>query len=597
VNYIERDGVDETGGQGQSFGRDGLLSESDVRELVDTARDDRHHFRIMVTPERGAELDLRQHTQDLMTQAESDLGTELRWLAVEHHNTDHPHAHIVIRGVDQQGADLVIHRAYIAQGFRERAQGLATQALGLRPERELEQARARDLGAEHLTYLDRRMIETAGRSGGIVDVRRAPRPTAGFREQLRQQSAARLERLRAMGYATEVAPGQWRLDPELADKLRTRGQQSTLAREVAERLGPRYRYRSITLYNKEAPPEPRLVGEVVDRRRVDEMSETEILTVASTRGALYRVTLSRFSEVAGEAARAGDIVAVTVAERATVSPADRNIARFAGGNDGIYDAGLHWEAVIRNPRFGPDVDPDAYVANHVKRLEGLARRGLVEPIDAMRYQVPPDLVARLEATPASRRDSGGVVKIERLSALSLKEQVRAIGPTWLDQELEARGGIPAGESRSDSTVERRMSAAARARFARLTGRGVLESKDGELRVTRGVLERLYLDELSARARMLSATYGEHIPATGRSHFVGTVEQLERLASGTHAVIANDEGFMLIPASGALGRQLARQQGQRVDLSLERGPDKSRALGRTIRFAALDLLRRDRGLGR
>jgi hypothetical protein len=97
--------------------------------------------------------------------------------------------------------------------------------------------------------------------------------------------------------------------------------------------------------------------------------------------------------------------------------------------------------------------------------------------------------------------------------------------------------------------------------------------------------------------MLSATYGEHIPATGRSHFVGTVEQLERLASGTHAVIANDEGFMLIPASGALGRQLARQQGQRVDLSLERGPDKSRALGRTIRFAALDLLRRDRGLGR
>lgn len=597
VNYVERDGVDESGGRGQSFGRDGPLPERDVVEFVESAQDDRHHFRIMVTPERGGELNLRRYTQEVMTQVEADLGTEIRWLAVEHHNTGHPHVHIVARGVDQHGADLVINRAYISQGLRARAQALATETLGLRPERELEQERARDIGADNLTYLDRRMIETAERSGGVVDVRRSVPLTVGYREQLRQQSAARLERLRAMGYATEVAPGQWRLDPKLADKLRTRGQQLTFAKEVTERLGPRYRYRSVALYNKEAPPEARLVGEVVDRRRVDEISETEVLTVASTRGDLHRVTLSQFSEATGDAVRVGDIVAVTVASRATVSNADRNIVRFARDNDGIYDADLHRSAVIRNPRFGPEIDPDTYVANHVKRLDGLVRRGLVEPIDALRYRVPGDLVAQLESAPPSGRDSGGVVKVERLSALSLREQVRAIGSTWLDGELEAHGGFQSAEGNGSTTVERRLIAASRARMARLEARGLLDVKDGERRVTRATLDRLYLDELSLRAKALSATYGEHLPAAGRRHFIGTVERLEPLASGVHAVVANGEGFLLIPAQGALGRSLGRQLGRRIDLSLEWGVDRVRLLERNIRFVALDLPRLERGLGR
>jgi len=597
VDYIERDGVDKTGGRGESFGRDGRLPPRAVEEFVESANDDRHHFRIIVTPERGGELDLQRYTQDLLAQAEADLGTELRWLAVEHHNTDHPHVHVIIRGVDSRGADLVINRAYISQGLRERAQGLATQALGLRPERALEQERAADLTAERLTYLDRRMIDEAGRSGGTVDVRRPPRATIGFRETLRQQTAARLERLWAMGLADELKPGIWRLNPKLADQLQSRARRASLVKEVTERLGPRYRYRDIAVYNKEAPPEPRLVGEIVDRRHADELSETEVLTVASTRGHLHRVTLSSFSELPGQAARAGDMVAVTVAERATVSPADRNIARFAQNNDGLYDADLHRSAVIRNPSFGPEIDPETYVGNHVKRLDGLVRRGLVEQIDALRYRVPVDLIAQLEATAPSGRDRGGLVKIERLSALTLREQVRALGPTWLDAELAAHRDGPAVAQREASTIERRLSAAFRARRARLAARGVLELEEGRLRVTRATLDRLYLDEVSSRGKELSGIYGEHLPAAGRHHFIGTVERLESLASGVHAVVANGEGFLLIPASGTRGHSLARQLGRRVDLSLEQGFERSRLLERNIRFVALDLPRRERGLGR
>src|SRR5438552_5887455 len=36
----------------------------------------------------------RTTTRDLMRQMETDLGTKLDWIAVDHHNTGHPHTHI-----------------------------------------------------------------------------------------------------------------------------------------------------------------------------------------------------------------------------------------------------------------------------------------------------------------------------------------------------------------------------------------------------------------------------------------------------------------------------------------------------------------------
>ena len=67
---------------------------------------------------------------------EQDLDTKLDWVAVDHFNTGHPHTHIVIRGRDDQGRDLVMARDYIGHGVRARAQGLVTLELG--PESELE---------------------------------------------------------------------------------------------------------------------------------------------------------------------------------------------------------------------------------------------------------------------------------------------------------------------------------------------------------------------------------------------------------------------------------------------------------------------------
>ena len=90
------------GGKGQVY-----LSEHDAedgRAFLDRGRDDRHQFRFIVSAEDGAELaDPRQTTRDLMQQLEADLRTKLDWIAVDHHNTGHPHTHIIVRGVTEDG--------------------------------------------------------------------------------------------------------------------------------------------------------------------------------------------------------------------------------------------------------------------------------------------------------------------------------------------------------------------------------------------------------------------------------------------------------------------------------------------------------------
>ena len=129
LRYIQRDGVTPDGESGQLYGRD--TDEANGSQFLDAGDGDRHQFRLIVSAEDAAELtDLRPFIRDLMQKVEADLGTKLDWVAVDHFNTGHPHTHIVIRGVDDRGRDLVIARDYMSHGFRMRARELATLELG-----------------------------------------------------------------------------------------------------------------------------------------------------------------------------------------------------------------------------------------------------------------------------------------------------------------------------------------------------------------------------------------------------------------------------------------------------------------------------------
>ena len=65
--------------------------------------------------------DLRALSRELMTDAESDLGARLEWVAVDHWNIDNPHIHVLLRGRADDRQDLVVNCDYISQGLRERA--------------------------------------------------------------------------------------------------------------------------------------------------------------------------------------------------------------------------------------------------------------------------------------------------------------------------------------------------------------------------------------------------------------------------------------------------------------------------------------------
>ena len=74
-----------------------------------------------MSPEDAAQLDLTGYVRRLMAQVERDQGRRVEWAAVNHYNTEHPHAHLVIRGVDRQGRELRFERSYLAPELAERA--------------------------------------------------------------------------------------------------------------------------------------------------------------------------------------------------------------------------------------------------------------------------------------------------------------------------------------------------------------------------------------------------------------------------------------------------------------------------------------------
>jgi type IV secretory pathway VirD2 relaxase len=125
------------------------------------------------------------------------------WAAVDHHNTGHPHSHVVIRGKDDLGKDLIIAQDYITDGVRIRAQERATLELGPESDLELREKLRAEIAADRFTRIDRAMIEEA--QDKALDLRpEAGQVRADFDRTLR---LGRLQTLERYGLAAEASPG------------------------------------------------------------------------------------------------------------------------------------------------------------------------------------------------------------------------------------------------------------------------------------------------------------------------------------------------------------------------------------------------------
>ena len=196
---------------------------------------DERLFKIIVSPEFGDRLNLQQYARELLHRMELDMGAQLEWVAAVHHNTEHPHVHIALRGVDKKGIPLRLPREYIRGGLRERAEEIATEALGYRSAADAQEAHRRETIQTRYTPLDRilQFSNDGSSSHFAVTVNPEDGSLSESARQLQKHLATRLMHLQKMGLAQPVGPHQWSVQADFEKVLRTLQQsgdrQKTLA--------------------------------------------------------------------------------------------------------------------------------------------------------------------------------------------------------------------------------------------------------------------------------------------------------------------------------------------------------------------------------
>jgi type IV secretory pathway VirD2 relaxase len=275
LDYLRRDGVTRDGEKARLFGPG--TEDADDRAFAERSGDDRHHFRFIVSPDDATDMsDLRSFTRDLVVQMEKDLGTRLDWVAVDHWNTAHPHVHLIVRGVRDDGQDLVISRDYIKEGMRDRVRDLITQELGPRTDLDIRRSLESQIKAERWTQLDRQLVRDAGKSG-IIDLA----PLANRQpDEFHALKVGRLRTLEVLGVAGQVGPAQWFINDEAETVLRQLGERGDIIKRMHRALTERGIERGSASYVLAAESlDVPVIGRLVERGLDDELKGTAYAVV------------------------------------------------------------------------------------------------------------------------------------------------------------------------------------------------------------------------------------------------------------------------------------------------------------------------------
>ena len=598
LRYIERDGAGRDGEPGRGYGPQ--ADEADLDAFKERCADDRHHFRFILSPEDGEELeDLRTYTRHLMGRMEADLGTRLDWVAVDHWNTDNPHTHLIVRGRDDTSKDLIIAGDYIAHGFRHRAAELATEWLGPRTELEIQQTLQREVEQERWTSLDRTLQRAAGDDGRVL-IERFNEPKL---QRQRLPLIGRLQHLQRLGLADEVQPGTWAVHADAEKTLRALGERGDIIRTMQRAMSGQPRELAVFEPGQNDNGSGRsIIGRVAAKGLADELHDRGYLVIDGTDGKAHYVALNARDELANyptgavvEVKGSADVRAadkniaalasdglyradhhlvidgvdgkahnvalnvrdelanyptgavVEVKGSADVRAADKNIAALA--SDGLYRTDHH--LAVAQGQAVPGRDPHEVVAAHVRRLEALRRAGIVERVAEGLWKVPDDLLERGRQYDAQRL---GGVAVELKSHLPIERQARIIGATWLDQQLIG-GGKGLGDLGFGSEAKQAMQQ--RADF--LAEQGLAERRGQRVILARNLLGTLRGRELAQAAKDIAADAGlEHRPVADGQRVAGIYRRSVMLASGRYAMLDDGMRFSLVPWRPVIEQRLGQQ---------------------------------------
>ena len=536
LRYIQRDGVTREGSPGELYGRDG--DRLDGRAFLARATGDRHQFRFIISAEDGAEYDdLKPLTRRFMAQMEADLGTKLDWVAVDHLDTGHPHTHIMLRGKDDRGENLIIARDYIARGMRERLAALVTLDLGPRTDLDIQRKLRLDVGAERLTGIDRMLIRDLDPDHLVAAGHRDP-----FQHALR---AGRLKKLESLGLAEKLDGGRWRLAGQLNRRLREMGERGDIIRTMQRELSVRGMERAPAerIIHGCAIPESGIVGQVVARGLSDEIADRHFLIIDGVDGRVHHIDIG-----SGDAIEKLPERSIVRVRSRNVGPraSDRLVAQIAEANAGRYSVDLH----LRND---PGARPE-FAEAHIRRLEALRRAGAkVERLGDGKWRIGRDHLEQA-AGYELRRASSAPVQVELASPVPLKELPGHDGATWLDWLLAS----DCPEPLRDSGFGREVRSALAFRRQWLLAQGLGEEADGHFSMGPGSLADLRQRGLFAAAAKLSGELGlSFVPAAEGERIEGILRRRVDLAAGRFALIENGRDFTLVPWRPVLDRHIGK----------------------------------------
>ncbi|WNO53473.1 relaxase/mobilization nuclease RlxS [Stakelama saccharophila] len=554
LRYLERDGTTREGDRGALYGRD--ADAVDAKSFHARGHGDRHQFRFIVSPEDGADYDdLKPLVRRLMARAESDLGTRLDWVAVDHFNTGHPHSHILLRGVDDKGADLVIARDYLTRGFRERAAELIDLDLGPRTDRDIARALAVEIDQDRLTAIDRQLIAEAGEDR-LVEAR----ARGAFAQSLR---AGRLAKLKKLGLAEEAGRGRWWLAPDLAATLTRIGERDDIIRTMqraftAARIERASADRSI--YDPAQPDARALTGSVLMRGLADEFADRHYLIVDALDGRSHYVAIGKES---AEDIGPGAIVQIEPLTGGA-REVDHTIAAVAAANGGRYDVEAHLAFDQRAS--------EPFALTHVRRLEAMRKAG----VDVVReasgtWRIGADHLDTVDRFETARlRDRP--VAITMLSPMAVDRLVDREAATWLDHRLVDAAPPPARDTGFGHAVRD----AENRRRQWLVAQGLGSGNGTDFVARTGFIEALRRRELLTVATRLSSELKRSFEeAASGERIEGLYRRRLDLVSGRFALIERAHDFTLVPWRPVLDRHVGKSvsglmRGDGINWTIGRG---------------------------
>lgn len=536
LNYVERDGTGPDGEPSRLYDRHG--PDADKQAFLERGAEDRHQFRIILSPEDTGELSsLTEFTRDLTAQMERDLGTRLDWVAVDHYDTGQPHTHLIISGKRDDGRDLVIPRDYISRGLRERAQALVELELGPVPETDGRARMARMVGQQRFTEIDRALIRRARES--VVDLSGPHRPGDGWRRQIERM---RLAKLQEMALAESLGKGRWRLADHAETDLRRIGERGDIIKAMHRAMRDKGVARTLdagAIFDPASEGARPVTGVILDKGVADDVNDRAFIVVDGLGGRPVHIVVGGEDRLAS--LETGRIVTVAPPNR-DPRRADHVIAEIAAANAGRYSSALH---MAHDKSARPE-----FVAAHIRRLEALRRAGHATRASDGSWRVPEDYLDRAgdyEKAAALRRP----VEIRVHSSLRLAQMNSAMGATWLDEHLRDFDDAGAVHGFAGEVETARV---ARRQF--LMQQGLINREHG--RLPQSVLDRLEAHDLKDAGDALAETLGKpYAPAPAAGRVNGVYTQAVERPSGRYAVIERTRDFTLVPWREVMDRNLGK----------------------------------------